>query len=191
MSVSPLVPVAGVALAALAAKATGALSHGLSFLDVLHLSGASNEEEAASEVDAVATASAENDGENRVAALRRAAETALQSFRELLGQRLAAAGIDVSRPIRLEAEARGPILVAGDHPERAHIEQVFADDPGLRAALIRLAAMFGALQDAEQNQAFEDLYALDPQNAAARISSSENRTFTLLLHGDEAQAGFE
>jgi hypothetical protein len=193
MSVSPLAASAGVALAALAAKATGTLSQSLSFLDVLHLGGASNDA-AGSDVDKVATASTQDDSEVSAATLRSAAETALQSFRELVGQRLAAAGIDVSRPIRLEADERGRIFVAGDHPQRAQIEQIFSDDAELGAALNHLSSTFHALQRAQKNQAFEDLYALDPQNAAARLSShdrSTGRTFTLLLQGDEVQVGFE
>ena len=55
------------------------------------------------------------------------AETA--ALAEELHQRLVCAGVDTDVPITLDVAQDGSVVVRGDHPDKAKIERLFAEDP--------------------------------------------------------------
>jgi len=116
MSLSPLLPVVASVVPALARQAAERLPDGLSFLDHLR-----------------------REEEPGVEANRKPCDTEMAKLAELLRERLAAAGVDTSTPLRLKQGSEDNIIVDGDHPDRVVVEGLFAHDPQLRELFHRLA----------------------------------------------------
>jgi hypothetical protein len=68
----------------------------------------------------------------------------LDAFGRRLRARFAAAGIDVSVPIQLKSDGRNGVIVAGSHPQRAEIEQLFAAGSELTSTFHYLEAAFNS-----------------------------------------------
>ncbi|MDQ2105007.1 hypothetical protein [Azospirillum isscasi] len=51
------------------------------------------------------------------------------AFNEELAVRFALADMDTRQPVTLDVDAEGRVTVAGDHPGKAAIERLFAEDP--------------------------------------------------------------
>lgn len=93
-------------------------------------------------------------------------QTALDRFRQLLAQKLAAAGVNLNEPIEIQDDGLGGLQVAGNHADRAAIEQTLAGDANLAAQFQSLAQSYAALHP-----------EFDPQQV----------DFGLLLSGDKLQ----
>jgi len=53
------------------------------------------------------------------------------AFAETLDRRFALAGVDTRIPVQMDVTSDGAIVVRGDHPDKAKIERLFAEDPDL------------------------------------------------------------
>ena len=69
-------------------------------------------------------------------------EDDVNAYENRLMAELTARGIDTSIPIRLNTDFQGKVVVIGDHPDKAAIEQVFEDDMDLRNGFVQSANHF-------------------------------------------------
>ena len=69
-------------------------------------------------------------------------EDDVNAYENRLMAELTARGIDTSIPIRLNTDFQGKVVVIGDHPDKAAIEQVFEDDMDLRNGFVQSANFF-------------------------------------------------
>jgi hypothetical protein len=106
--------------------------------------------------------------------LRTQLETSLKKFRDAILRRFAGAGIDTSVPVQLHSDGLGGVNVAGQHPDRLAIEQLFASDEELTSTFNQLAAQHAQLQSL-------DAPALDAHPLL------DNSPFSLRLSGNEIQ----
>ena len=65
----------------------------------------------------------------RVDAFAGALKQKTAAFTEELAARFAAAGVDTRQPVTLNVDGDGRVTVAGDHPSKAAVERLFAEDP--------------------------------------------------------------
>jgi hypothetical protein len=82
--------------------------------------------------------------------LRRKLEAALDNLHRQLTVKLAAEGIDTTRPFQAEWNGRGKLRVHGDHPDADKIRRLLADDRSLAQAAAeigRLAKRVGESKD--------------------------------------------
>jgi hypothetical protein len=104
-------------------------------------------------------------------------------------------GIDTSREIRLQVGASGQVIVANDHPQKAQIEKLFADDPTLRDQYVKLTSLTETLGAAQEAIAFQKAYAEDPYAAVAQFSylfnPSSKAGVSLSILGDKFDAVYE
>jgi hypothetical protein len=168
MALSPLLPAAAAAVAPFALKAVRKLSEGLSFADVLRRGGedrsassAATEGRQAAPQDLLDIGLANPGRAARLESVRRETQEAMERFRRSLEQRLVEAGIDPSHPIQLQADGRGGVIVGGEHPQRAFIEQVFAEHPELARAFHGLLARRQLLRRLEEPLAVDAYRGLD------------------------------
>jgi hypothetical protein len=168
---SSVIPVVGVALGALAARATHSLSHALSFADVF--ASAPAQQPAGSQATVPPEA---QDSSSKLSQLRQQVETSLQRFQQTLQSRLSTLGVDPSRPVNLEDDGLGGIRVGGEHPQRAYIEQLLADDASLSGQFQELSRLFQSIRDTET----------PPEFRHSRLRSIDRLSLT--IQGDEASA---
>lgn len=106
----------------------------------------------------------------------------------------AKAGIDTSVAFPLQTDAEGRVRVAGDHPQKAAIEQLFADDPNLRNDFVEVNAQADFLRAADEATAFQRAYAEDPEAALERFAHlfdpDRRPRFQLTVSGDKFDVGF-
>lgn len=117
------------------------------------------------------------------------------SVRGRLASLFAENGIDTSTEIRLQTDACGRVVVCGEHPQKAEIEQLFEDDPQLRNDFVKSQGLASLIAAGRQAHAFQQAYAKNPQAAVAQYwylfsdSSQPSTTFSIL--GDEYKTLFE
>lgn len=174
MSLTPLIPIAGVALRTLASKAVESLSDGLAFAREFAAG------HAPTKTNAVDSGIAENlhseigrpsdlRGELlRFEQLRRETDTAIDQFQQTLLKRLSAAGIDLSKPIQLQSDGFDGIAVGAEHPQWSQIEQLLADDPQLSQAFHDLAQRVRDLQS-EDSDPLDFQLVLDRNHARVKF----------------------
>lgn len=130
-----------------------------------------------------------------VADMRRDYEQKLAGLESRLEVAMAKAGIDKSTPFQLQTDAEGMVRVAGDHPQKAQIEQLFIDSPSLRDDFLEVNAKADFLRAADEAMAFQRAYAEDPEAAVKRFSylfdSDRKSTFQLTVSGDKYDVGFQ
>jgi hypothetical protein len=139
MSASALLPIAGVAVAALAGEAASALGSGLSF--AAELLRPSTDEGAGPAAPSSSLPSARE----RFAA-------SLAQFARRLKQHMEAAGLAASGPIEIAADGLGGIDVANQHPQGSMIEALFESDSGLRDQFTALAEAYELLGDGSRHE---------------------------------------
>lgn len=131
----------------------------------------------------------------QVADMRRDYEQKLAGLESRLEVAFAKAGIERSPPFQLQTDAEGKVRVAGDHPQKAQIERLFVDSPGLRDDLVEVNAKADFLRAADEAMAFQRAYAEDPEAAVKRFSylfdSQRKATFQLSVSGDKYDVGFQ
>jgi len=127
-----------------------AMEQGASFARVLL---SHNEQaDAAQDAPAVETATAELTNDSRMVQWKTAAanlKTQTAALHQLLLERFAAQGIDLSEPIILRTDSAGHLLVDQVHPDRAAIEQLFESDAGLASQVRQLFQQAASLQTPE------------------------------------------
>jgi hypothetical protein len=128
MAVSPLMPAAGIAAAALARGAVSAVESGLSFAQEL-LRPAPDTKPVPTEKPPT----------------KQEFAAALQKFVARLQAILNAAGASSSQPLELVSDGLGGVQVAADHPHRSLIEQTIGGDSALLAEFDELAKQFREL----------------------------------------------
>ena len=94
-----------------------------------------------------------------------AADDATGQLSTVLSRKLAEAGIDPS-PFTLTQDADGTVRVKGDHPDKAKIEQLFADDPALTRDYCIIAGMSEGLAMSQLNKNFAQAWRADTDVAA-------------------------
>ncbi len=125
MSLSPLIPFAGLALGSAAVGSVRELAAGASdFLSALRGDAE------------VVESSTDTDPQPSSAEL-------LERFRKRLTDKLAAFGIDISQPLVLKPDGRGGIYADENHPECSRIEQLMSLDPQLTADFQEIASRIG------------------------------------------------
>lgn len=131
----------------------------------------------------------------QVADMRRDYEQKLAGLESRLEVAFAKAGIDRSPPFQLQTDAEGKVRVAGDHPQKAQIEQLFVDNPSLRDDFVEVNAKGDFLRAADEAMAFQRAYAEDPEAAVKRFAylfdSHRKVTFQLTVSGDKYDVGFQ
>jgi hypothetical protein len=91
----------------------------------------------------------------RTSHLYQSLDRELRGLEERLAQRLSGLDIDADVPFELKFDGHNGLVVDGNHPQRAEIEDLVRDDPALITAFHRVAAAAVACRRA----------ALDPEQA--------------------------
>jgi hypothetical protein len=159
MSNIALLALGGVAATSLAKSAAQAVSNGVSFATELAKSFQPGAEDPASAQQAA------RDG------MRLEHEVRIAEFAARVRRNLEAAGIDVSEPLALTSDGLGGIAIAGDHPQRAAIEDLLAGDVLLQRDFQRLAREREAVALELNNGMLSD-------NLVVSISKSEEKEVT-------------
>ena len=130
----------------------------------------------------------------QVADMRRDYDQKLAGLESRLQVVFAKAGIETAPPFQLQTDSEGRVRVAGDHPQKAQIEQLFVDSPSLRDDFVEVNAKADFLRAADEAMAFQRAYAEDPEAAVKRFSylfdSDRKPTFQLTVSGDKYDVGF-
>ena len=103
------------------------------------------------------------------------------AYRNRLQEVLSANGIDPSQPLGLTSDAQGQVRVVGDHPDKARIEALFAEDATLTQAFHRASSIANMLAHAEEAIAFHQAYDQDPQAAVARYAYLFNTSLSTTM----------
>ncbi len=108
-------------------------------------------------------------------------------FQRKLIQKLLERGVDLSQPFTLQEDGFGGVDVAGGHPDKDTIEQIFEEDSDLRAEFSQLAGQAGRLYAADRN-AFStgDL----PETGSSDSSSGSNQSFSLVVRDGQTEMAF-
>lgn len=127
--------------------------------------------------------------------MRSHAQERLADLGREVRDRVDAAGLDASQPIRIQIGVDGRVVVAGDHPDREAIEKLLNADPELANQLRQIAAAFDMLRAADEHQEFAAAYAQDPARAVAQFShlfdGGEHDPVQLLLDEHDSRAVIE
>ncbi|MBN8625320.1 MAG: hypothetical protein J0M17_07515 [Planctomycetes bacterium] len=130
----------------------------------------------------------------QVGDIRKEYEQNLAGLQSRLTLEFAKAGIDTSNVFQLQTDPSGRVVVAGNHPQKEKIEQMFVDNPGLRDDFVKVNAQADWLRAADEAMAFQRAYAENPEEAVKRFAHlfNDNRsvTFQLTVRGDEFETGF-
>ena len=118
----------------------------------------------------------------------------LDDFQTRANQLLAANGIDLSQPIRLQGDAFGGIQVANEHPDKQAIEQLLSANFDVMDAFHKLGANFTALRDAALGRALGREPAASALGEASKsLLAAPDRTppkFNLTLRNGRADVSF-
>lgn len=90
------------------------------------------------------------------------------AFNADLGKRFQAAGINTDQPINLFTDFQGQVKLRGDHPDKAKIEALFANDAELSNQFRHLSAASTLHKAVEEHMAFAQDYEQNQQAAIAR-----------------------
>lgn len=103
-------------------------------------------------------------------------------------------GIDVPPEIRLQVGADGSVVVAGDHPDRQQIEELFRENPRLRNQFVEVASLGEQIRAVDETLAFQKAYAENPQAAVEAFShlfsGKERPQYSLLIQANGSTAQF-
>mgnify|MGYP000863006740 CR=1 FL=1 len=79
-------------------------------------------------------------------------------------------GIDNTDEICLTVGYDGSVLVNGEHPDKAAIEKLFADDPGLSNRFREVSGLAEIIRAGQEGVEFQKAYAQDPIAAVEQFS---------------------
>jgi hypothetical protein len=101
--------------------------------------------------------------------------------------RLSVMGIDPRQALDLDVAADGSIKVANDHPQKAEIEAMFANDPELSNRVRQVTSTGSFIKAAERHLEFAAAYEKDPVAAVAQYAhlfSALQPSYMLRMDGD-------
>jgi len=126
---------------------------------------------------------------------RQSARQRLSAFEQRLREALQERGIESSGNIELHAQDDGQIVVSGDHPRLAEIQQFLDNHHELRDELAKLSIELSELNLAEETAAFARAWDRDPESAARRyerlIDGAAPQKPTLVLSETAASIRFD
>jgi hypothetical protein len=133
-------------------------------------------------------------GPIRIENVRADYQRQLESLEHSLKQQFARRRIDESTPIRLQTAADGRVFVAGDHPQKEVIEQIFVDDPKLQQQFAKVDSQASFLHSVDEAIAFQQAYRQNPtlavQQFAHLFDGREPPAFALQFRGGEFNTMF-
>lgn len=99
-------------------------------------------------------------------------------------------GIGTNPPAELTSDSEGNVCVKGDHPQKAKIEQLFADHPDLANDFRGVSGLSSFIKAGEEHVEFAAEYARNPYAAVAQYShlfdSLKDAPFSMVLGGAKA-----
>jgi hypothetical protein len=117
-----------------------------------------------------------------------------ESLNRRIQSLLANESVETPPEIRLQVGADGSVVVAGDHPDRRQIEDLFRENPRLRNQFVEVAALGEQIRAIDEAIAFQKAYAANPQAAVEAFShlfsGSEPPKYTLVVGADAATVQF-
>lgn len=112
-------------------------------------------------------------------------------YKKELEWKLKQEGIDVSEPFELTTSWDGSVVVKGDHPDKARIEQYFKDNFDMRNRFVEISSATVIKRHLEAHEEFAKAYEKDPEAAVARyfplFEMIKREGYTMSL-GGEAEA---
>jgi pyruvate/2-oxoglutarate dehydrogenase complex dihydrolipoamide acyltransferase (E2) component len=96
-------------------------------------------------------------------------QTAMAEFEERFRRLLRERGIDLQAGVTLDTDRDGQVAVVGDHPQKQAIEQLFHDEPELKALFARLDRQASDLRAADLAAELTRLEAEAPGNGTALV----------------------
>lgn len=122
-------------------------------------------------------------------------QEALSSVQSRLTSLFAKQGIDTSSEIQLKVASDGRVIVANNHPQKAEIEKLFADDPELRNEFVKMTSLTEMVGSAQEAAAFQKAYAKNPSAAVAQydylFGQTDPADVSLRIQGNEFKASYE
>lgn len=112
-------------------------------------------------------------------------------YRQRLTAALAAQEIDTAVPLRLQTDTAGHVRVVGDHPDKARVEALFAEDFGLQNAFKRMTSIARLNETVAETVAFQAAYRQDPRAAVAQYAHLFNTTTRLTVVHDWGSEGLD
>lgn len=129
----------------------------------------------------------EADGQITLEEMRQFLQEKSADLADELRTRLSTMGVDITEPLDLDVASDGSIVVAGDHPQKAEIEAMFAADPELSNRVRQVSSTAGFLKAAEEYVGFAAEYEKDPEAAVAKYAhlfSALQPNYLLRLDGE-------
>jgi hypothetical protein len=123
--------------------------------------------------------------------LRSDTDKLTSNFRTTLNRLLEEHGIDTSQAFSLQADPFGGIQVAGEHPQKDAIEQIFAEHFELKDAFNQLQQNYGTLREASQAAGPQLLpSALQVGYSASQFADNDPPAFSLVVRNGQASVAF-
>lgn len=126
------------------------------------------------------------------------ANTATSMIAQKLTEILAQSGIDTSKEIDLEVDAKGNVVVSNDNPQKQQIENAINSDPTLKEAVtqyldfLATAAPTLSSSQSQVSSYLQQLWAAYGGNSGSDTTSSDSTgSLTLKLQGDAYQATYQ
>ncbi|MNT39376.1 hypothetical protein D3C72_1756170 [compost metagenome] len=85
----------------------------------------------------------------------------------------------------------GRVVVVGDHPQKARIEQIFADDDQLSNAFRKASSLAHLVAASEAAMPFHAAYAVDPKAAVAQYAHLFNTKLAMTVSHHWGPDGLE
>lgn len=98
------------------------------------------------------------------------ADTASKILQKHLGRFMDNENINCKPPVELSIGFDGRVIVKGNHPDKAKIENYISDNSELRNLYVGICNTRNFLALAEEAQRFQQRYEVDPQAAVAEFS---------------------
>lgn len=102
-------------------------------------------------------------------------------------------GLGLEPPVELSTDAQGNVTVQGDHPDKAVIEEYFAQNDGMSNLFSSVSANASLYKAVLEYSDFAAAYGKDPEAAVAQYAhlfSTDKAAFSL-LSGNESQYLFD
>ena len=130
-----------------------------------------------------------------IEAMRADQQTTLADFEDRFRRLMREHGIEVGNGIVLTANEQGQVTVSNEHPQKSAVEQLFRDNPDLRAQFVQLTRQATVLRAADLSGELVRLQADSPEDSAQHVSqllrSSANGSFFLTIRPGDIVADFK
>jgi hypothetical protein len=183
MSISPVAVAASITAGTAAARlATNVVAKGVDFASVLAGTGVARSIEDAdgrAERGSLLDTLKGDRFPSSPAALRSEIDSLTQRIQQKLASAAQLLPGGVIQPFELRVGSTGEILVNDDHPRKAAIERLFADDPELANGVRQISAMSSLLAAIKRHEEFARLYEIDPVAAATQHLGKQSQVESL------------